>query len=174
MKTTPGNQDLRKHTITWQDPKTSARNADTISGIDYLRAILSGKVQPPPAAKLIGYKIAEVKRGGTVFELEPAEYHYNPFASVHGGIACTLLDTTMTAAVLSTLEIGYACSTTEMKVNFIRPISARTGKVRCEAETIHVGRRLATASAKVFDSAGKLYAHGVNTCMIFRVPASTA
>ena len=97
----------RIRTITWDDPKTSARDAQSISGLDYLRAIKMGKVSPPPIARLVGYKISEIERGHAVFELEPGEYHFNPFATVHGGIASTLLDTTMTAAVLSTLSKGF-------------------------------------------------------------------
>jgi len=67
---------------------------------DYLKAIKSGKISPPPIAKLVGYKISEIHNGYAVFELNPAEYHYNPFATVHGGILSTLIDTTMTASEL--------------------------------------------------------------------------
>jgi len=68
----------------------------------------------------------------------------NPFSTAHGGIISTLLDTTMTAFVLSTLQKGFSCSTIEIKVNFIRPVTANTGLVRCKARPIHVGKRLAT------------------------------
>src|SRR5512140_1305501 len=100
------NQHRRVRTITWEDPKANARNAMSISGLDYLRSIKDGKIKPPPAAMLLGYRIIEIDFGRTVFELDPAEYLYNPFASVHGGIITTLLDTAMTAAILSTLPIG--------------------------------------------------------------------
>ena len=96
-----------------------------------------GKIKPPPMAMLVGYRISEIDPGRAVFKLEPSEYHYNPFATVHGGIACTLLDTTMTASVLSTLSVGFSCSTLEIKVNFIRPITSKTGIVSCEAKIIH-------------------------------------
>ena len=158
----------RIRTITWDDPKTSARDAQSISGLDYLCSIKMGEISPPPIARLVGYKISEIERGHAVFELEPGEYHFNPFATVHGGIASTLLDTTMTAAVLSTLSKGFSCSTLEIKVNFIRPIIIKTGKVTCEAGIIHLGSRIATAKGKIMDSQGKLHAHGISTCMIFQ------
>jgi len=101
----------RKRTIIWDDPKNNARDATSISGLDYLKAIKDDKINPPPVAMLVGYKISEVDHGYAVFELDPAEYHYNPFATVHGGIISTLLDTTMTASVLSTLQKGISCST---------------------------------------------------------------
>lgn len=158
----------RTHTIVWEDPKTSARDVSAITGLDYLMAIKDGKISSPPVAKLVGYRIAEVEEGRAVFELKPAEYHYNPFSTVHGGIVATLLDTTMTAAVLSTLPKGLACSTIEIKVNYIRPVTQKTGLIQCVAETIHVGSRIATASGKVFDEKKKLVAHGVSTCTIFQ------
>jgi uncharacterized protein (TIGR00369 family) len=163
----------RTRTVTWEDPGVSARDSASISGFNYLEALRTGTIKPPPAALLIGYRVVKVDIGRTVFELEPAEYHYNPFASVHGGIASTLLDSAMTSAVLSTLPIGLACSTIEMKVNFVRPITSRTGLLRCEAKTVHVGGRIATAEGKVMDRQNKLYAHGVNTCAIFKVPHRT-
>ncbi len=118
----------------------------------------------------MGYRIAEVENGRAVFTLTPAEYHYNPFATVHGGIASTILDTTMTAAVLSTLPVGLGCSTLEIKVNFIRPITKKTGEMRCEATIIHVGKRIATAAGKLMDRNKKLYAHAVGTCLVFQSP----
>ncbi|MBI4787412.1 MAG: PaaI family thioesterase [Chloroflexi bacterium] len=161
-------ESARTRTVTWHDPRVSARDATRISGLDYLRAIVEGKIAPPPIANLIGYRLAEAEIGRVVFELEPAEYHYNPFASVHGGIASTVLDSAMTSAILSTLPIGVACSTLEMKVNFVRPIFGDTGLVRCEAKTIHAGSRIATAEGKVVDAQGKLYAHAVTTCIVFK------
>jgi uncharacterized protein (TIGR00369 family) len=158
----------RKRTIFWDDPKVGARDAALISGLDYLKAIKDGRINPPPIAMLVGYKISEVDSGYAVYELDPGEYHYNPFATVHGGIISTILDTAMTASVLSTLEKGVSCSTAEIKVNFIRPVTTNTGTLRCEARPIHIGKRLATAEGKLKDKKDNLYAHAVSTCLIFK------
>jgi uncharacterized protein (TIGR00369 family) len=87
---------------------------------------------------------------------------------VHGGLAATLLDSAMGCAVHSTLPAGAGYTTLEIKVNFVRAITAETGCVRCEAKLIHVGNRTATAEGRVLDGEDKLYAHGTTTCMIFR------
>ncbi|MCP4373275.1 MAG: PaaI family thioesterase [Deltaproteobacteria bacterium] len=160
----------RTKTISWGDPQINKRDAVvSISGLDYLNAIKENKISPPPVAKLVGYKIFEVDNGYAAFELNPAEYHYNPFATVHGGILSTLLDTTMTASVLSTLPKGFSCTTIEIKVNFIKPVTADTGILKCEAKPIHVGKKLATVEGKMKDKNGVLHAHGVSTCSIFKV-----
>lgn len=157
----------RAHTVTWEDPQAGRRDAAAISGLDYLRSIVEGKIALPPVAKLVGYRIREVEPGHAVFELEPAEYHYNPFATVHGGIMTTVLDSAMTAAVLSTLQIGLACATLELKVNFVRPVTGKVGALRAEANVIHLGSSVATAEGKLLDGGRKLYAHAVGTCSIF-------
>jgi len=160
----------RTKTISWGDPQINKRDAaSSISGLDYLKSIKENRISPSPVANLVGYKIYEVDEGFAVFELDPAEYHYNPFATVHGGILSTLLDTSMAASVLSTLPIGYSCTTIEIKVNFIKPVTSETGILKCEATPIHVGKKLATVEGRINDRDGVLHAHGVSTCSIFKI-----
>ena len=142
--------------------------APTMSGLEYLRAMFRGELAPPPILPLLGMEFIEVEEGRAVFALEPDEYHYNPIGTVHGGVACTLFDSAMGCAVHSTLPAGTRYTTLELKVNFLRPLSRETGRVLCEGKTIHVGGRVATAEARLVDTAGQLYGHATTTCMIFR------
>ena len=57
--------------------------------------------------------------------------------------------------------------TVELKVNYVRPIFEETGRLTCTGNIIHSGRRMSTAEARVIDAAGKLYAHGSGTFMVF-------
>lgn len=139
-----------------------------MSGLEYLKAIQSGELPPPPIATLMDMTIVEASEGRVVFSAEPAEYHYNPLGTVHGGFAATLLDTAMGCVVQSLLPAGTGYTTLELKVNYLRPLTSSTGTVMCEGNVIHLGGRIATAEARVTDAAGKLYAHGTTTCMIFR------
>jgi len=157
----------RTRTVTWEDPRALAKAADGLSGMEYLQKIVSGELPPPPIGILMNFRISELSEGHAVFTVEPAEYHYNPIGAVHGGVAATLLDSAMGCAVHSTLPAGVSYTTLEIKVNYIRPMTAETGCVRCEADIIHVGRRTATAEARIVDEKGKLYAHGTTTCIIF-------
>lgn len=161
----------RTRTITWEDPRALAKAALGLSGMEYLQKIVAGELPPPPIGALMNFRISELSEGRAVFVVEPAEYHYNPIGVVHGGFAATLLDSAMGCAVHSTLPAGASYTTLEIKVNFIRSMSAETGVVRCEANIIHVGGRTATAEGKIVDQKGKLYAHGTTTCIIFRPTA---
>jgi uncharacterized protein (TIGR00369 family) len=64
---------------------------------------------------------------------------------------------------------GFAYTTIELKVNYVRPLRMTTGVVSCEGQVIHVGSRIATGEARLTDAAGKLYAHGSTTCLIFPI-----
>ncbi len=160
--------ETRTRTIAWQDPLPSAQLSQTMSGLHYLRAIQAGEIPPPPIAVLMGMSIDEVEEGRVIFSAQPAEYHYNPIGVVHGGLAATLLDSSLGCAVHSMLPAGTGYTTLEIKVNYVRPITSETGELRCEGKVIHLGGRIATAGARITDASGKLYAHGTTTCIIFR------
>ena len=64
------------------------------------------------------------------------------------------------------MPAGLFATTIEMKANFVRAISAASGKLRCEGRVIHPGKRVATAEGRILDASGKLYAHGSTTMMI--------
>lgn len=162
----------RERSITWQDPMAAAEAAPTMSGLDYLQAMVEGKLPAPPIAALMNFVIAEVKKERVVFTVEPAEYHYNPIGIVHGGLAATLLDSVMSCAVQTILPAGVAYTTVELKVNFIRPITVDTGQLQGIGQLVHAGRRLATAEGRLVDADGKLYSHGTTTCMIFSPEAN--
>ena len=80
----------------------------------------------------------------------------------------TLFDSAMGCAVHTMLPADVGYTTVELKVNFLRPITLQTGRLRCEGTTIHVGGHIATAEARLLDTSGKLYGHATTTCMIFR------
>lgn len=162
------NNSRRTRTVDWEDPRPLGETARGLSGIEFLQKIVSGELPQPPLAALMNFSLVEIGEGRAVFAVEPAEYHYNPIGVVHGGLAATLLDSAMGCAVHSTLPAGSGYTTLEIKVNFIRAMTAETGRVRCEAKVVHAGVRTATAEGRVIDEAGKLYAHGTTTCLILR------
>ncbi|HEX7050418.1 MAG TPA: PaaI family thioesterase [Longimicrobiales bacterium] len=158
----------RSRTIIWEDPAPFGRAAPSLSGLDFLRAIGSGELPEPPMMRTLGIEAIEVEEGRAVFAAEPQEYHYNPLGVVHGGFTAALADTAMGCAVHSLLPKGVGYTTLEVKVNFVRPLRAGMGRVRCEGSAVHVGSRVATAEARVVDDAGRIYAHATTTCLILR------
>lgn len=159
---------VRSRTVTWEDPMIGATAALGKSGLDYLRGIGSGEVPPPPIALLLGMEAPHVEPGRAVFELPVGEHLYNPIGSVHGGVLATLLDSALGCAVHSVLPAGVGYTTVDLSVTYLRPVTRDTGRLRCEAETIHVGTKIATARAQIVDPAGRVCATATTTCLILR------
>jgi uncharacterized protein (TIGR00369 family) len=158
----------RQRLVTWDDPMASARRAREVDGLTFLRAVASGEMPAPPIARLLGFDGVEADSGRVVFACVPAEYHFNPIGVVHGGLAMTLLDSAMGCAVHTTLPVGAAYTTLEIKVNLVRPITLETGPVRCEGRVVHRGTTVATAEGRVTrERDGKLLAHATTTCLLF-------
>ena len=129
--------------------------------------MFDGNLPPPPIAATMDFTGAEAEEGRAVFVGEPGEFLYNPIGVVHGGFAMTILDSAMGCAVHTTLAVGERYTSLETKVNFVRPITAETGPVRCEGVVLHRGGRVATAEGKLIaEKTGKLLAHGTTTCLI--------
>ncbi|MCC7272406.1 MAG: PaaI family thioesterase [Alphaproteobacteria bacterium] len=148
--------------------------AATMSGLEFLQGLLAGTLPRPPIAVPMRFVLVAAERGRAVFEGETDESLLNPFGTVHGGWAMTLLDSAMSCAVLSALPAGQAQTTVEVKINLVRPIFPATGRVRVEGALIHQGRQLATAEGRLLDAEGRLLAHGTTTCMIFELARAGA
>ena len=163
------NVSQRSRTYSWEDPMALRDSGAGLSGLDYLKAVFENKLPPPPIAATLDFTGAEVEHGRAVFVGEPAEFLYNPIGVVHGGFAMTILDSAMGCAIHSTLAAGEGYTSLETSVNFVRPITLETGRMRCEGKVLHRGGRVATAEGRLIaESTGKLLAHGTTTCLVFR------
>jgi len=170
LDTDPADQTIstgRERSYSWSDPTVTATAVATTSGLDILRGILDGRFPVPPILDTLQIRPVEVEDGRVVFELTPQEWHYNPIGSVHGGVLSTLVDSALGCAVHSQLPAGMGYTTLEIKVNFVRAVTLGTGTIRCEGTVLSLGRRAATAEAKITSADGKLLAHATTTCMLF-------
>ena len=143
--------------------------ARTLDGMTMFREMIAGRLPAPPLARALGFEIVEAEFGKVVFGYTPVFDHYNPLGTVHGGIAATLLDSGMGCCIPTTLKAGTGYTTIEIKVNYVRAMTEKTGPVRAEGRTINVGSRIATSEGKLVDTAGKLLAHGTTTCLLFPI-----
>ncbi|MGB7684253.1 MAG: PaaI family thioesterase [Solirubrobacterales bacterium] len=157
----------RSRTLVWQDPVATASAGATMTGMEYMTAIVSGKMPPPPIAVTMRLRPVELEEGRVIFEGEPGEEHYNPIGVVHGGYAATLLDSALGCAVHTTLPAGVGYTSLGLEAKYVRPITRDTGRVLCEATVLYKGRKQATSEATLTAAGdGKLLAHGMATSMI--------
>ena len=133
----------------------------------YARAIVEGRIPPPPVAQLIGFRPVNVEPGRTVFELQTdLERHANPMGTVHGGILCDLADAAMGFAYASTLQQDETFTTLELKINFLRPVWHT--RLTATANVVQRGRTVGLVECDVTDAEGHLVARASSTCMTLR------
>ena len=145
-----------------------------MAGLDFVRAMFEGKLPAPPIMQTVEPFDSSAEPGVVSFHSIPGFRHYNPIGSVHGGYAAILLDSAMGLAVHTALPPGSGYTTLEFKISFIKGMSQDTGVVRTEGRTLNVGRRAATAEARITDAKGRLLAHATTTCLVFEIPGATA
>ncbi|HMO48257.1 MAG TPA: PaaI family thioesterase [Rubrivivax sp.] len=137
------------------------------SGLQIMQAMLAGELPYPHIMQTLDYALVQIDKGKAVFQGVPQLMHYNPLGSVHGGWYATLLDSAMGCAVHTALQAGQAYTTAELGIHIVRAASLKSGPLRAIGQTVHVGRQLATAEARIVGADGKLYAHGSTTCLVF-------
>ncbi|MGH3861495.1 PaaI family thioesterase [Actinokineospora sp.] len=159
----------RTRTFSWDDPQINAAALGQLSGLELMRAMISGDVPPPPIMRLLDIKRMEAEEGRVIVEMRAQEFHYNPLGGVHGGVIATLLDTAAACAVHTTLPARTGYTSLDLTTKFLRPASVASGLLRCEGTVISRGRRTALAQAQLTDEAGRLLAHATSSCLIFEV-----
>lgn len=160
----------RERTYAWTDPAQTAAAAQDVDGLTFLRALAVGDVPPAPIATTLGMTLEEVDEGRVVFGLAPAEFHYNPIGSVHGGVYATVLDSACGCAVHSTLAPNQGYTTLELKVAYHRAITNDTGPVEAVGTIVSSGRRVAFAQAELKDGKGRLLGTATSTLLVFEIP----
>jgi uncharacterized protein (TIGR00369 family) len=156
----------RERSYTWGDPLELATAARSLSGRDFLARIGSGELPEPPFGATTGIVPVEIGDGNVVFQLEPAEWHYNPIGSVHGGILSTLADSALGCAIHTKLPAGTGYTSLDLTIKFTRAATLDSGLLTCTGQVMSIGRRIGTAEARITESAGRMVAHAVTTCLI--------
>jgi uncharacterized protein (TIGR00369 family) len=151
----------RTRTIHWDDPGALAEAGQTMSGRDFLDAILRGELPHPPVCQLVDLTFNRIDDGQVEMLLKPDEAQYNPIGSMHGGIIATALDSVVGCGAHTTLEI---------KVNYLRGVTREIGPMRAIGRVMHFGRRTAMAEGSLSDVSGKLFGQASTTCPVKSVP----
>ncbi|MFO1034601.1 MAG: PaaI family thioesterase [Hyphomicrobiales bacterium] len=97
----------------------------------------------------------------------PRQEFNNPMGRTHGGYAATLIDTALGCAVMSVQSKGVRFGTVELEGELRGENRPRDWPRHLPRHTLHAGRTMLTAEAKVVDGAGKLLAHGSGTFLVF-------
>ena len=162
----------RAETFHWADPRVGLAHLPRMSGLDFLSGMRDGTIPRPPMAALMNLALVAVESGRVEFECRPAEAHYNPLGVVHGGLACTLLDTVVGCAAHSTLAAGFGYTSIDLSVSYLRPITLNHGVLRAEGAVVKQGQRVIFAEGRVLGPAGELLATATSSLLVIAAGAA--
>jgi len=137
-----------------------------MAGIDILQGIVEGSLPHPTMAHTLGFRLTAVGPGMARFECSIGPHLLNPFGTVHGGVALSLIDSAAGCAVHSALSPGIGYTSIETKVNYTRALRHDSGLVTAIGLVLSRGKRIATAEAKLRTADGELVAHGTSTILL--------
>lgn len=144
------------------------------TGADLLRAIAERRLDPPPAAVLLGLELLDVGDGRTTFGFVSRPEIGNPDRA-HGGVLAAIADFAVSTAVWTQQPIDARIVTADLHVSFMEPIELDGESYRCRGWVVHAGRTQANAMAEIRGPAGDLRVECLATCRILpaRRPAAS-
>jgi uncharacterized protein (TIGR00369 family) len=123
-----------------------------------------------PLFRLLGVELEDFRPGFARTRLPLRDDLKNANGMMHGGIIATLIDITITQAMLMTDEYQRVREThglmtsVDLRIKYLRPLSS--GDAICEATIPHLGRRISHANAVVKSAEDKPLAFGDSTILI--------
>jgi acyl-CoA thioesterase len=112
----------------------------------------------------VGVEFHEAGAGKSVATLQVMAHHFNTVGVVHGGALFTLADTGMAAALIPDLKEGEACATSNLTINYFRPVLS--GPIVCTSQLVNRGKTLVNIEGECH-VAGKLVARANGTWAVF-------
>ena len=130
-----------------------------MSGLELMRGLADGSLPPASIAVTMPMHEYSVEPGRVRFKARADDRHLNPLGMVHGGFACTVLDSATGIAVHSLLEAGGWLATIDLDVKFFRPIP-KDEDVLVEGWITNTSQTLMYSEAKITNGVGKMLASG--------------
>ena len=133
---------------------------------------LSGLTELSGICGTLGIQLGEFGNGKcTVMATVNAE-HLNAGGVAHGGLAATMLDTALGAALVSTLLKQEWCATAQLDVSFLNAALVGMNLI-ASGEIIRRGQNLAHLSGELVDENGKLIATAKGTWAVWNTKPSS-
>jgi uncharacterized protein (TIGR00369 family) len=139
---------------------------------------------PDGLAELTGLREVAAAQGAAQFILPASPWLCAPPPGrAQGGMVVVLAEAALSAAIRggesAPADAGRGCApprfvTTEIKLNFVRPLITDGRLARAEGRLIHRGRRLAVAESRVFDAGGRLVAVATGSAVAVAADADAA
>jgi len=124
-----------------------------------------------PFGDLIGLTFTRCEDGFSRCLIEVSEKLLNPHKTLHGGVAYSMADTGMGAALYTRMDEGELCATIEIKIVYFKAVT--TGKLTCDTKLIHRSKKIAALESEI-KLGEQLVAKALGTFSIFEDKRSNA
>jgi uncharacterized protein (TIGR00369 family) len=114
--------------------------------------------------KLIGLRVVRRHSDGVTIECSMRDELKNVAGVMHGGVMATLADAAVGIALASHFGGRRPCTTTDLKINYLRPIAQ--GKIVARSHLLRIGKNLCVGRVDMSDAQRKLVAVAIVTYML--------
>jgi uncharacterized protein (TIGR00369 family) len=128
--------------------------------IEDLRAVAENM----PFNKLIGIRVVRGHSDGVTIECAIRDELKNTAGMMHGGVAATLADAAVGIALARHFAGRRPCTTTDLKINYLRPIAH--GKIVARSHLVRIGRNLCVGRVDLSNAQRKLSAVAIVTYLL--------
>jgi uncharacterized protein (TIGR00369 family) len=114
--------------------------------------------------KLLGIRLMRIHSDGVTIQCAMRDDLKNIAGMLHGGVAATLADAAVGIAIASHFGGRRPCTTTDLKINYLRPIAH--GKLIARSHLVRIGKKLCVGRVDMTDNERKLAAVAIVTYML--------
>jgi uncharacterized protein (TIGR00369 family) len=145
-----------------------------LEGLDRMERSVAGDLAAPPIHHLTGMRPSAAGPGESEFTMPSTRWWMSPVGYFPMGVSAFLADAPAGGSIVTALPPGRALATSDLTMNFLRPMTPDSGLLVGRSKLIHAGRSLALSQFSVEDGSGRLVAHGSCRCYLFDLdlPAS--
>jgi uncharacterized protein (TIGR00369 family) len=152
---------LKRKTTTIEPPMAEKEKMEDFpeNAVEMLNEIMGG------FNRAMGLYFVKAERDEFAAEMEISEKHHQPYGIVHGGVYASMIETLCsTGAAMNVYAEGKSAVGLDNSTSFLRAV--RSGKLRCSARPVFMGRRSHVWEAEITDDRGRLAATGRVRLMI--------
>jgi uncharacterized protein (TIGR00369 family) len=138
-----------------------------LDGLTRMRAAVAGRMAAPPINRLIGLMPIEAHPGTATFRVPATPWLATPTGFFGAGSMALAADAALASAIMTTQAAGWMVTTSDLSLNFVRPVCVRSGAIVARARVSYAGRSLGLAEALVEGGDGRVLGHATTRCFLF-------
>jgi uncharacterized protein (TIGR00369 family) len=141
-----------------------------LPGMLRMRAASHGEFPPASFARLTGITTTSLEPRQARVEMPISDWLRTSTGQVPGGVMAYLADSPMGSAVFTELGPGQMITTSEMAMNYLRPVSQDATKLVATARLVQIGRSYAFSEVSITDDRDRLVGHGTARNLLIEIP----